>query len=719
MATYAELMAKARELAAAGRQDEAKRVAQIAVGMKAPESPPWGYVGEPGNYRPDVNGGGRLTAGARNAFQGMTFGFGDEIVAGATSLLPGRTYEAELERERERLRQNKEDYPGLSAVGEIGGAVATALLPVGAGARGAQIAGRAAQVAPRAAQTAAAARANLPLLTRMGGSAAAGAGMGGLYGFGAGEGGLGPRAESARDAAMLGGAFGAAVPAAVSAGRGLWTGGKNIATGAVEGVTGRGSQAKADRAILQLMERSGLSADDISAKTAQAAREGQADYRLMDALGMPGQRRASGVVRAGGDGANEIADFLRQRAIDAPDRMAGFVDDAMPTGAVSDMANTWTGAVGGRSIPKAATAEEAVAALKSGRKAVADVAYDAARSGAGPVDVRGAVAAIDDRIGGMQGVDIVGDGIDAKLARFRNRLISRNPDAARLGETAAVPSGVDAAKTSVELSDFNRVLGVKQDIEDAIGAAVRAGRGNEATELGKLKSAIDAALEEASSGYRFANDSFAKMSKPIGAVDEGATMARRPGRAEDTTRRFAAMSPEEQIAARAGYGNQVIGELQSASSAAPDVSRRFASRKRQAEIDAMALDAPLLRRRIDREGEMARTYQRALGGSRTADNLADIEDLSVASDALRAMRDVSVGNIPGAMSSAAGAVSSRVLPVLTGETAGTRKLIADALMSKNLERALAAAEQAGKSEAAKRALIAQILRGSIAPQVAQ
>lgn len=178
----------------------------------APESPPWGYVGEPGNYRPDVKGGGRLAAGARNAFQGMTFGFGDEIVAGATSLLPGRTYDEELARERERLRQNREDYPGLSTAGEIGGALATALLPVGAGANAAA---RAGQAAPRVAQVAAKA----PLATRMAGSAAAGAGMSGLYGFGAGEGGLGPRAESARDAAMVGGAFGAAIPLIGGAGQ--------------------------------------------------------------------------------------------------------------------------------------------------------------------------------------------------------------------------------------------------------------------------------------------------------------------------------------------------------------------------------------------------------------------------------------------------------------------------------------------------------------------
>ena len=688
----------------------------------APQSPPWGYVGEPGNYRPDVKGGGRLAAGARNAYQGMTFGFGDEIVAGATSLLPGRTYDEELARERERLRQNREDYPGLSTTGEIGGAVATALLPVGLGAniatRAVQAASRVAQAAPRVAQAAqlvAQAAAKAPLATRMTGSAAAGAGMSGLYGFGTGEGGLGPRAESARDAAILGGIAGGAIVPASWALQKMGTGAGNIVTGAVESVTGRGNRAKAARAMAETLRRAGKSPDEIAEAVAAATREGQPEFRLMDALGQPGQRRASGIVRAGGDGADELAQFLRQRAVDAPDRMAGFADDAFPARAVSDMAKQWTDAARVPGPAQAAvTAEDAVKALHEARSGVAGVTYDAARRGAGPVDVRGAVAAIDDRIGGMQGVDIKGDSIDARLAGFRNRLMSRNPAAARAGDMSIAPAGVDTTPTSVELSDFSRVLGVKQDVEDAISAAMKAGRKNEARELGRLKSALDAALEQSSEGYRFASDTFAKMSRPIDAVGEGAQMASRAGRLENTVGRFKAMSPEEQVAARAGYGDRIIQEIQSAASESPDVSRRFASSKRKAEADAMALDPGLLSRRVDREREMARTFQRALGGSRTADNLSDVQDLSALADAGRAMRDLSVGNVPGALTGASGILGKYVAPAMTGQTEATRKLIADALMSDNIEQALAAATRASNSDAAKRAIIEQLLRGQIA-----
>lgn len=655
----------------------------------ASESPPWGYVGTPGNYRPDVKGGGRLAAGARNALQGMTFGFGDEIVAGGTSLLPSRSYATELERERERLRQNKEDYPVLSTGSEIGGALGTSLgawNAAGVGARGTTATGT------------------------LGRGIGMGATEGAVYGAGQGEGAEG-RLTGGLMGLGLGAAMGgAAVPAAWALQK-AGTGVGNIATGAFEGLTGRGSKIKAARAMQQTLERAGLSADEAARRVALATAEGQPEYRLMDALGQAGQRRASGIVRSGGNGATEIADFLRQRGIDAPDRMSGFVDDAFPPSAVSDMAGQWTDAVNApRPDRPIVTAEDAKLALDRARGAVSDVTYEAARQNAGPVDVRGAVAAIDNRIGPMQGVDITGDSIDAKLARFRNRLISRNPASAKTGDMSVAPGGVDTTPTSVELSDFSRVFGVKQEVDDAIGAALQAGRKNEARELRRLLTALDEALEQSSDGYRFANDAHAKMSKPIDAIGEGAGMASRAGRYENTVPRFKQMSPEEQAGARVGYGDRLIQEIQGTAAEVPDVSRRFASTKRKAEAAAMAVDPGLLSRRTQRERDMIGTYQRALGGSRTADNLADIEDLGLLADAGRAVRDLSVGNVPGAASNAARAFSGKVGPMLTGQTEGTRNMIADALLSKNLDAALAAATAAGESDAAKRAIVAAMLR---------
>lgn len=237
--TYEEIMAKARKLAAEGNVEAAKRAMAMADAMKSPEAaedvkpnpdgtygePPEGFFTDPrtgamtsrellaNNMSPNA-----ATAAAKGAQQGLSFGFGDEVqgaMAAASPWMGGSAGERyTLGREYARAQEDaaRRDRPGATTAGEIGGALGTALMPTGLAARGSQILARGAQAAPKVAQTAAAARANLPLLSRVAGSSAAGAGMGGLYGFGTGEGGVGPRAESARNAAMFGGAFGAGAP---------------------------------------------------------------------------------------------------------------------------------------------------------------------------------------------------------------------------------------------------------------------------------------------------------------------------------------------------------------------------------------------------------------------------------------------------------------------------------------------------------------------------
>jgi hypothetical protein len=74
----------------------------------------------------------------------------------------------------------------------------------------------------------------------------------------------------------------------------------------------------------------------------------------------------------------------------------------------------------------------------------------------------------------MSGAGVAGDSIDAKLAKYRSRLAASDP--------ANTPVGGPGA-TSGELSDFDRVLGVKQDLQDDMAAAYRAGRNNEYREL--------------------------------------------------------------------------------------------------------------------------------------------------------------------------------------------------------------------------------------------
>jgi hypothetical protein len=141
---------------------------------------------------------------ARGALQGATFGFGDEIVAGVgalpLSLISGKdigqSYNELLDQERGRISQFREERP-ITAIGsEIGGSIGTGIAGLGtkAGAATARFIGSG----------------GLP--ARIGKGALAGSASGGLYGLGTGEEGV--RLESAGQGAVLGGAFGGAVPAA-------------------------------------------------------------------------------------------------------------------------------------------------------------------------------------------------------------------------------------------------------------------------------------------------------------------------------------------------------------------------------------------------------------------------------------------------------------------------------------------------------------------------
>jgi hypothetical protein len=345
------------------------------------------------------------------------------------------------------------------------------------------------------------------------------------------------------------------------------------------------------------------------------------------------------------------------------------------------------------------SAAQAKSALEDARKERADIAFDAARGNAAPVDVRGAIGVIDDRIGGMKGAGITGDSIDAKLARYRSRL-------------AGDGKGLGPDVSGAELSDFDRVLGVKQDVQDDIGAAVRAGRKNEARELGKLAAKLDSALEESSPSYRAANDQFRAASRVIDSVDTGAHMASR-GRAADNVPAFQAMTPDMQSAARLGYGDDLLNKMERVTAPTSNRAKPLQSLKREAEADAMAINPQLYRERLQRENQMWETQNRALGGSRTADNEAD----------KAAMGDLA-GGAMGAVQSAAnlrfGDAAMRLTGALgrvaKGQNEATRNLIVEALLSSDPRAILPAIQQANRSQATRRiieALLRQPLRTGV------
>lgn len=632
--------------AAAKRKREARAQPNTNPGV-SPESPPEMFLNpQTGQYTSrelltNAMQPTRAQAAQIGAMQGLAFGGADEIMGGAAALADGAegyTFGREYTRAAEEAARR--DFPWSTTGAEVAGGATTAL------SYGIPAAARLGMTGTPGA---------------MAGGALVGAGEGAVYGGLSGEGSARDRIVNALKFSGLGLGAGAAAPVVMSLARGAGRAAGDLIGGGVDMVVGRGRQGRADRALSATMQRAGQTPDDIGLALMRAAQDGQDVFRAADALGQAGQRRMSGIVRAGGDASQEIADFLRQRQLDQPERVAGFVEDAFDA---------------------SRTAADTRSTLTAGRGAAADAAYSAARGNAAPVDIRGALGVIDDRIGGMQGSGVAGDSIDGRLASFRSRL------AAQPG-----PDGVNR-----ELSDFDRVLGVKQDVSDAIGAAVRAGRNNEARELTRLRDALDEALEGASDSYRAANDGFREASRVIEAVDQGAAMARPGARAADTTAQFSAMTPDQQAAARVGYGDRALARVEASAGEMTNRARPFTSTKARTEAEAIATDPAMFLRRVDREQTMHDTMSRALGGSRTADNLEDIADI--------AGYDASpvVNILTGQWRTAAQQGLQRAGSALTGMTPETRRIVSQALMARDATAFRRALARAATSDERKQVL---------------
>jgi hypothetical protein len=104
------------------------------------------------------------------------------------------------------------------------------------------------------------------------------------------------------------------------------------------------------------------------------------------------------------------------------------------------------------------------------------------------------------------------------------------------------------------------------------------------------------------------------------------------------------------------------------------------------EAAAIAPGNPMMQRRLDREMRMFETRNTALGGSKTADNLADASAMSAAPTIVG---QVLSGNWSGALRSTLAAGQN----VLSGNTAEVRRQVADILLQRGANMSPAALQQ--------------------------
>ncbi|WP_271673205.1 hypothetical protein [Bradyrhizobium sp. CCBAU 51627] len=418
--------------------------------------------------------------------------------------------------------------------------------------------------------------------------------------------------------ALIGGVIGGAAPAVEAA-----------ASPFVSSIMARiNPQGSANRQVARAISESGRPTADIAGDVTQAAAEGQPQFTLADALGNPGQRMLSTVARAPGEGRTDVVNALEQRQAGQGRRIANALAE-------------------GFNAPETAAATEA--RMTAARNTAADAEYGTVRNDAGRVDLVPTLDHIDRVIGTRPGQQLTeaNDSIESALTGFRQRIARVNPD------------------------DFEAVQRIRSDMADAAQSAVQGGYGNRAREIRRAVRSLDAAMENASNGYRAANANFANASRDIEAVQTGRDAAMR-GRTEDTIPAFNALRPEAQTAFRSGYVDPAIAQTQGAAFGV-NKARPFTSQAFQDESQAIAPGADLMNRRIGREMRMFETRNQALGGSRTADNLADHEALGVNPTTVM---HAAAGN----WSAAIGSMLHAGVRGITGNTPAVRKAVADILL---------------------------------------
>lgn len=527
-----------------------------------------GYDPKTGMVEEQFGRGRSATYGAADI---LGVGFGEEAAATLGSALTGTSRDRVLAQMRRKQTQAQEQNPGSYLAGQIGGGIAQGVGLAGGGlSMGANLA-----------------KAGSSLGRVAGGSALDGLVLGSLHGAGSGEG-LGGRAQNAAIGGVAGGVLGGAAPYAVA-------GAQAAVRPLLAPLMARlRPETFANQAMGDAVKRSGMTADDIANALTRSQADDQGMFNVADAMGHSGQRMLSTVARNPNNMRQTVVDTLTDRQMGQSDRLVRALSE-------------------GFDAPD--TAAQRGAALTATRGATANTNYEAARQGAGAVDVSGALAQADDilRPGvnrlASPGSGIADDSLEGAVRRAQRLLTDGKSN----------------------LTDFTSVLRAKQDIADMIEAARRAGKNNQARVLAQISGKLDEALEASSSGYRAANDTFRQQSRAIDAIDTGAAATSGRTRATDNIARFQAMTPEEQAAFRSGYADPMIARVE-ASSVSPTTNRArpLMTEKTGQEFPAFAAPGKgdQMGRRIAREQRMFETANTALGGSKTADNLADAAEMS-------------------------------------------------------------------------------------------
>jgi hypothetical protein len=570
--------------------------------------------------------------------QGMTMGWGDEALAAAAAtrdaLKHGKnwteSYNLEKAMQDEQLNDATRTTGGWGTAAEVAGGIAS----------GAGLAGRGVTLM----------REGQGLGMRSLAGAAEGAGYGAVSGAGSEE--DGGRIAGGINGALMGGALGGALPSAIEVARHT-----PLASTAVSALhSAIDPRGFAEGKIGQALRRSGLSADEVTDNIARAQGQGQ-DFVLADALGNSGQRLLAATTKQPGEARTAVDEFLNTRQEGSADRVGSYIDEALG----ADM-----------------TGRQTRAALQQRARQNSRPLYEA--SDAYPIQWT-------QETENFLNEPLIQRAMNEGIETQRLSDLARNPgshDPANFSiqgyNNAASQPGVQAAGPNMRTLDAIKqgLDGMLEKYRDPITRRLSLDPQGAAIE--QLRSSFVEHLDNLNPLYRDARRAYGGPAAEREAVDMGMKAASR-GRAADNLDAFNSMSPTQQSGFRVGYAD-TVNEAIERSNPNANHAARFNKQKARQELEALSLhqgprrpgEPDLLRQRLVNEQIMHTTRNHALGGSPTAENLADMADLGIGGAS--AVGHALSGNWGGAIRDVAGWIFGN-----GGNTEAMRSHLANMLLS--------------------------------------
>jgi len=602
----------------------------------------------------------------RQFLQGATFGFGDELLAGATTPLEMIKRGTFNPREAYKYAKAREDLllEGARKNGGVAGTVA-------------EIAGGAATGGALARGGATLLRAGQGLLPRAGALAGEGAAFGAINAAGEAKDISAIPGDALKGAAVggvIGGGLGAVAPIVNAVGRNAM--GWASATMNPKGF----AQKQVARALME----SGRTPQQIAGEIADAGAMGQ-PFTVADAMGNAGQRMASNVARAPGAGRTQMTEFLDARQAEQGSRIATIFDDALGTGptarqtskalmqkAARDSAPLYQRALGEKFVwtPRVQqffddpVTQQGLArgfeiqrleALKSGIK------FDPKDYGIIGVSKEG--KPILGGVPNMRTIDVVKNGFDDMLEKYRDPVTRR-----------------------LNLDQYGRALE-------------------------NVRSEFLKTIDNLNPYYKAARESWAGPASVDEAVGMGGKAANR-GRFTDNIDMFNAFKNDAQRQGfRVGWGDNKLASMERVGEGvnkarnllAPKASNEFAAISRfQGPLAPGQKD--MAGKALQREDVMFRTRNEALGGSKTADNLNDQAAAGVSPEIVG---NLVSGNLMGAAKNLIGRTSG----ALSGYTPRVREELAKMLLQTRDPKLLQMLQDISSNDESRRKIAAALLSG--------